>query len=341
MNRKAGDRSGPDGQVAGSRCRHSSRRFTHPCHIFRDGLLVKSIALLLLAECLLQATTASAQTPSSTLKKLADTQEISLGVREQTVPFAYLDADQQFVGYSVDICKGVVEELRKRPGLEGLKIKYVPVAAATRIPLLANGTIDLECASTTNNAARQKQVAFSDTIFLTSSTFVSKKAKNLKTTDDLKGRVVTSTSGTSNLVDLNEANVKRSLGMRVVPTKDVTEGFLMVSMDRADAFAMDDVVLVGLIANTRDADQYVISSDAFAPPEPYALAMRKDDIEFKKVVDDALTRFFGSPAGPSNYSKWFEQPIPPNGIVLKFPMGAALRRAYQSPTDSIDPATYK
>lgn len=302
---------------------------------------MKLIASALLVACLINVASAQAQAPSATLKKLAETGEIGLGVREQTVPFSYLDDKQQFTGYSVDLCKAVVEDIKRKAGLPQLKIRYVPVTPATRIPLLANGTIDLECASTTNNAARQKQVAFSNTIFLTASTFASKKAKNIKTVEDLKGRPVTSTSGSSNLVGLNEANVARNLGIRVIPSKDITESFLLLSTDRADAFVMDDVVLVGLIASARDRDQYVISSDALAPPEPYGLAMRKDDIEFKKAIDEALKTFFASPAGSANYKKWFEQAIPPNGLTLNFPMSAALAKAYRNPTDSIDPAAYK
>ncbi|PMQ11575.1 Glutamate/aspartate periplasmic-binding protein [Pseudomonas sp. AD21] len=279
--------------------------------------------------------------PNSTIAKIRELGEINLGVREQTVPFSYLDDRQEYVGYSVDICKAVVDHIKRELALPTLKVNMRPVSAATRIPLLANGTIDLECASTTNNADRQKQVAFSNTIFLTSSYFASKRSNNLTEISDLKGKIITSASGTSNLVSLLTANKSMHLEARIVPAKDVSESFLMLSTGRVDAYVMDDIVLAGQIATAPQPEDFIISKDTLSPPEPYGLVMRKGDTEFKKIVDEALVAYFSSDQAVTNYKKWFEQPIPPNGVNLNFAMGQNLKNAYAHPTDSIDPSAYK
>jgi len=205
---------------------------------------------------------------------------------------------------------------------------------------MANGTIDLECGSTTNNTDRQKQVAFTNAHFLTASRFVSKKANKVGGIDGLKGKPVASTSGTTNIKQLNEASTERNLGVTVLPTKDHAEGFLMVETDRAVAFAMDDILLAGLVAGSKDPSAYEISEDAFSLPEPYAIMLRKDDPAFKAVVDKATADLYKSPEGIKLYEKWFLQPIPPKGLVLNVPMSPALKKAFATPSDSPDPVSY-
>ena len=277
---------------------------------------------------------------TGTLQKVKETGTIVLGVRDSSVPFSFLDGQQRPVGYAIDICMKVVDAVKAELGLPALKVEMNPVTSATRIPLMANGTIDLECGSTTNNVERQKQVAFSNTYFLTASRFVSKAANNLGTIDALAGRTVVSTSGTTNIVQLNQANVARKLGATVLPAKDHAEAFLTVETDRAAAFVMDDVLLASFVASSKTPAAYTISTEAFSQAEPYAIMLRRDDAPFKAVVDRATAALFRSPEGPALYAKWFQSAIPPRGLNLNVPMSAGLKWAFEHPSDSPDPASY-
>ena len=186
---------------------------------------------------------------TGTLKKVKDTGAIIIGYRDASVPFSYLGGDQKPIGYAMDICFKIADAVKADLGLPNLEVKLNPVTSATRIPLMANGTIDLECGSTTNNAERQKQVSFTNSHFLTATRYVSKKSANLHTIDDLKGKTVVSTSGTTNIKQINEANTERKLGLTILPAKDHAEAFLMVETGRAVAFVMDDVLLASLAAS--------------------------------------------------------------------------------------------
>ncbi|HTG03165.1 MAG TPA: amino acid ABC transporter substrate-binding protein, partial [Bradyrhizobium sp.] len=199
---------------------------------------------------------------------------------------------------------------------------------------------DLECGSTTNNAERQKQVWFTNTHFLTASRFVSKKSSKINSIDDLKGKSVVSTSGTTNIKQLTEANAARNLGVNIIPAKDHAEAFLMVETDRAVAFVMDDILLAGLAAGSKEPGAYVISKDAFSKPEPYGIMLRKDDTAFKKVVDAATAALYQSAEGPKLYEKWFMQKIPPKGLNLNVPIGPEQKKAFSKPSDSPDPDAY-
>src|SRR5580700_3257208 len=277
---------------------------------------------------------------TGTLKKIKETGAITIGYRDSSIPFSYLDDNQKPVGYAMDICYKIVDAIKTELKLDKLEVKLNPVTSSTRIPLLANGTIDLECGSTTNNAERQKQVAFTNTHFLTASRFVSKKANNLTMIDDLKGKSVVSTSGTTNIKQLTEANAARNLGITIIPAKDHAEAFLMVETDRAVAFVMDDVLLASLVAGSKEPGTYVISSDAFSKPEPYGIMLRKDDPAFKKVVDGATAALYQSGEGQKLYDKWFMQKIPPKGLNLNTPIGPELKHEFAKPSDSPDPASY-
>jgi glutamate/aspartate transport system substrate-binding protein len=289
----------------------------------------------------LYAGTADAEELTGTLKKIKETGVINVGYRDSSIPFSYLDDNQKPVGFAIDICMKIVDAVKKELKLDRLTVEFNPVTSSGRIPLLANGTIDLECGSTTNNPDRLKQVAFTNTHFLTATRFISKKSSHLNSIDDLKGKTVASTSGTTNIKQLTETNAARNLGINIVPAKEHAESFLMVETDRAVAAVLDDILLASFSAGAKDPDAYVISTDAFSKPEPYGIMLRKDDPAFKKVADDATAVLYQSAEGQKLYEKWFLQKIPPKGLNLNVPMGAELKKAFAKPTDTPDPDSYK
>jgi glutamate/aspartate transport system substrate-binding protein len=276
---------------------------------------------------------------SGTLKKIKDTGAITLGHRDSSMPFSYYDDRQQVVGYAMDLCHRIVEGVKDNLKLPKLETKLNPVTSATRIPLMANGTIDLECGSTTNNLERQKQVSFTITHFVTANRFVSKKSANLKTVEDLKGKTIVSTSGTTNLKQITEIGAQKGLNLNILAAKDHAEAFLMVETGRAAAFVMDDILLYSLVANSKAPQDYVISTDALSV-EPYGIMLRREDAPFKKVVDEAMIATYRSGAINPIYDKWFLKPIPPKSINLNVPMSDAFKKVIASPTDSGDPAVY-
>jgi glutamate/aspartate transport system substrate-binding protein len=301
---------------------------------------MKTITLfLMLFSAALLAGPAHAQ-DGGTLAKIRKSGEITLGVRESSIPFSYLDGNQVYQGYTLDLCQRVVTTLAKYLGLPKIEVKLNPVTSSTRIPLMANGTIDLECGSTTNNVERQKQVAFAPAMFLTATRFLAKKSSNINGLADLRGKTLVSTSGTVNLKELVALNSERNLGINIVTAKDHAEGFLMVETGRAVAFGMDDILLASLAASSKSPREYAISREALTP-EPYSIMMRRDDPAFKKVVDDAITQIYTSGEIKRIYSKWFQSPIPPKGINLNWPMSEQLARNFAKPSDSGDPASYK
>jgi glutamate/aspartate transport system substrate-binding protein len=284
---------------------------------------------------------AQAEELTGTLKNVKETGAITIGFRDSSIPFSYLDDNQKPVGFAMDICYKIVDAVKKELKLDKLEVKLNPVTSATRIPLLANGTVDLECGSTTNNVERQKQVSFTNTHFLTASRFVSKKSSKIASIDDLKGKTVVSTAGTTNIKQLTEANAARNLGATIVPAKDHAEAFLMVETDRAVAFVMDDILLASLVAGSKEPGAYVISKDAFSKPEPYGIMLRKDDPAFKKVVDAATAAVYTSGEGAKLYDKWFMQKIPPKGLNLNAPISPELKAEFAKPSDSPEPDSYK
>ncbi|NDI87388.1 transporter substrate-binding domain-containing protein [Undibacterium crateris] len=276
---------------------------------------------------------------TGTLKKIKDTATITLGVRDSSIPFSYLDDKQSYQGYSIDLCMKIVSSVQKQLGLPELKVKMNPVTSATRIPLMANGTIDLECGSTTNNVERQKQVSFAPTTFVTANRILSKKTAGIKTLADLKGKAVVSTSGTANLKQLTTLNADQNLGINILPAKDHAEAFLMVETGRAVAWVMDDILLISQAANSKSPADYEISKEALSV-EPYGIMLRKDDAAFKKAVDTAISTVLTSGDINRIYHKWFLQPIPPKGISLNLPMSDQLKAVVAKPTDSGEPSAY-
>jgi glutamate/aspartate transport system substrate-binding protein len=289
----------------------------------------------------LSAGPANAEELTGTLKKIKETGALIIGYRDSSIPFSYLDDNQKPIGFAIDICYKIVDAVKQELKLDKLKVELNPVTSSTRIPLLANGTIDLECGSTTNNAEREKQVAFTNTHFLTATRFVSKKSSHINSIDDLKGKTVVSSSGTTNIKQLTEANAARNLNINIVPAKEHAESFLMVETDRAAAVVLDDVLLASFVAGSKDPDAYVMSKDAFSKPEPYGIMLRKDDPAFKKVVDAATAALYTSAEGQKLYDKWFMQKIPPKGLNLNTPIAPELKAEFAKPSDSPDPDSYK
>ena len=277
---------------------------------------------------------------SGTLKKVKDSGTITIGYRDASIPFSYLNAEQQPIGYAMDICYDIVGAVKKKLNMPNLKVALNPVTSSTRIPLMANGTIDLECGSTTNNAERRKQVDFGMTYFVIKYRFVSKTASKMDTIDDLKGQTVVSTAGTTDIKALNELNSSKNMGMNILSANDHPAAFLMVETGRAKAFLMDDILLSGLVANSKNPGDFHISSASLGL-EPYSLMLRRDDPEFKKLVDDTMTQLFKIGEIEKIYNKWFMSPIPPKNINLNVPISDSLKRVFANPTDSSDPNDYK
>ncbi|HSC97087.1 MAG TPA: amino acid ABC transporter substrate-binding protein [Burkholderiales bacterium] len=283
---------------------------------------------------------ANAQQLTGTLKKIKDSGTITIGHRDTSIPFSYYDDKQRVVGYAIDICMHIVDAIKANLKMGKIDVKYNPVTSATRIPLMANGTIDLECGSTTNNLERQKQVGFTITHFVTANRYVAKKKSNIKSLKDLKGKTVVSTSGTTNIKWATEANTKQKLGMNIIAAKDHAEAFLTVDTGRAAAFFMDDILLYSLVASSRNPGDWMIGSEAYTV-EPYGIMVRRDDPAFKKVVDEAVSSLYKSGRINAIYEKWFLKPIPPKGVNLNVPMSAQFRKVVANPTDSGDPKVYQ
>ena len=275
-----------------------------------------------------------------TLDKIKSSGAITVGHRDASVPFSYYDDKQQPVGYSMDLCAAIVAAVKKNLNLPNLKVNYQLVTSANRIPLMANGTIDLECGSTTNNLARQEQVWFTITDFVTANRFVSKRSSKINKLADLKGKTIVSTAGTTNIKQITEINGQQNLGMNIISANGHPEAFSMVESGRAVAFVMDDILLYSLVAQSRSPGDYAISADALSV-EPYGIMVRKDDAAFKKLANDTINGLYKSGAINKIYAKWFQSPIPPKGINLNVPMSAQFKKVVANPTDSGDPKAYQ
>ncbi|MCC6210869.1 MAG: amino acid ABC transporter substrate-binding protein [Burkholderiales bacterium] len=299
---------------------------------------MKRIALAALSLFALASFGALAQ--EGTLKKIKDTGAISIGHRDASLPFSYYDDKQQPIGYAMDLCMKIVDAVKAELKMPALKVNYQLVTSANRIPLMANGTIDLECGSTTNNIARQEQVWFTMTHFVTANRWIAKKSSKIKSLQDLKGKTIVSTAGTTNIKQITEINAAQNLGMNIISANGHAEAFQMVETGRAVAFVMDDILLASLAASSQKPGDYEISAQGLSV-EPYGIMVRKGDKAFKAVADKALTAVYTSGQVNAIYDKWFQKPIPPKGINLHLPMGPALKKVMAKPTDSGDPKVYE
>src|SRR3954467_646775 len=296
------------------------------------------LAAIAIAGAQLFATPASAQ--EGTLKKNKEPGSIPTGPRHTSIPFSYYDDKQQPVGYAMELCLRIVDAVKKEVGNPNLKVNYQLVTSANRIPLMANGTIDLECGSTTNNIARQEQVGFTITHFVTANRWIAKKSANIKSLADLKGKTIVSTAGTTNIKQITEINAAQNLGMNIISANGHPEAFQMVETGRAVAFVMDDILLYSLAAQSRSPKDYAISAEALSV-EPYGIMLRRDDAAFKKVVDNAMIQTYKTGQINAIYEKWFQKPVPPKGINLNVPISDSFKKVIANPTDSGDPAAYK
>jgi ABC-type amino acid transport substrate-binding protein len=279
-------------------------------------------ALGITATLLLALPSAGAQT-AGTLDKVKASGSITVAYRESSIPFSYLGSDGQPTGFGWEICGKIVEQVKKATGRADLKVATQSVTSQNRIPLVQNGTVDIECGSTTNNSDRAKQVAFSINYFYTGTRLLVKANSPVKNFADLKGRKVVSTTGTTNFQVMRKLNAERNLGFDLLAAKDHAESALLVQMDRADAFGMDDILLYGLRASAQNPAELAVVGDALQV-EPYAIMFRKDDPAFKKLVDDTLAGLMKSGEFETLYKKWFQSPIPPKGINLNAPMSREL-----------------
>jgi glutamate/aspartate transport system substrate-binding protein len=287
------------------------------------------------------ATLAAAEEPSGTLAKIKDSGVIVLGVRDASIPFSFLDDNQDAVGYSVDLCNRAAQAVKRELKLTTLEVRKQVVTSSNRIPLIANGTIDLECGSTVNNIERQKLVAFSLTTFIVNTKFIAKKESAIHRVQDLKGKTVVVTAGTNTAQKVNALNAQLSLGMTIIQGKDHPESFMFVETGRAVAFAEDDILLAGLAANSKTPDGYALVGIDGMAADPYALMFRRDDPQFRRVVNAAIAAVFSSGEINGIYDKWFAKPIPPRQIVLNFPASEQWKRVVHRPIDSGDPKDYQ
>jgi glutamate/aspartate transport system substrate-binding protein len=289
-------------------------------------------ATFVIAAALAVAAPAGAQDLTGTLKKIKDTGTISIGHRESSIPFSYLDDKQQPIGYAMDLCMKIVDAVKAELKMPNLKVALQPVTSANRIPLMQNGTIDLECGSTTNSVERQKQVAFGPTYFVINVTAAVKKASGIKSLAELNGKTISTTSGTTAVPLMKKYEKTANVDVKEIYGKDHAESMQLLSTDRSAAFVMDDILLAGQIANQQNPGDYFIIQESLRQ-EPYSMMLRRDDPQFKALVDRAVMAVMKSGEIDKIYAKWFTSPIPPRNINLNFPQTPPLKEAFANPND--------
>ncbi len=292
---------------------------------------------LALAAAIATALSATAVAPahaqeSPTLKKIKDAGAITLGHRESSIPFSYYDEKQQVIGYSQELMLKVVDAVKSELKLAKLDTKLMPVTSANRITLIQNGTVDIECGSTTNNLERQKQVGFSTTIFVIGTKILVKANSGIKDFPDLAGKNVVTTAGTTSERLIRKMNEDKQMKMNIISAKDHGESFLTLETGRAVAFMMDDALLYGEMAKAKKPADWMVTGTAQSK-EAYGCMLRKDDPGFKKLVDAALTKAMTSGDAEKIYAKWFMAPIPPKGLNLNMPLSDEMKALYKAPND--------
>ena len=290
---------------------------------------LRVIALLF---CLAAPQRLAAQEQGNTLKKIKDSGVIALGHRESSIPFSYYDDKQQVVGYSQDIALRIFDAVKQELKVPNLQLKLVPVTSQNRIPLVQNGTVDIECGSTTNNLERQKQVAFSNTIFIVRTRLLTRKDSGIKDFPDLAGKNAVVTAGTTSERLLRKLNEEKKLGVKITSAKDHGESFLILESGRAAAFMLDDVLLSGEVAKARKPAEWMVTGTPQSR-EAYGCSMRKDDKPFKTLVDRTIAALETSGEILPIYEKWLQKPIPPKGLNLSFPLSDEMKALFKSPND--------
>nr|WP_274712102.1 amino acid ABC transporter substrate-binding protein [Xenorhabdus bovienii] len=288
---------------------------------------------LMLTMMLLSAVGAAhAEELTGTLKKIKDNGIIVVGHRESSVPFSYYDNQQNVVGYAQDYSNLIVDAVKKKLDMPNLQVKLIPITSQNRIPLLQNGTYDFECGSTTNNLERQKQAAFSNTIFVVGTRLLTNKDSGIKGFDDLAGKHVVVTSGTTSEILLNKLNDEKQMQMRIISAKDHGDSFRTLESGRAVAFMMDDALLAGERAKAKKPDQWIIVGKPQSE-EAYGCMLRKDDPQFKKLIDGTIVKVQTSGAAEKLFDLWFKQPIPPKKLNMNFSMSDEMKTLFKSPND--------
>lgn len=280
----------------------------------------------------LTSTALHAEELNGTLKKIKDSGVITVGHRESSVPFSYYDNQQNVVGYSQDYSNLIVDAVKKKLDMPNLQVKLIPITSQNRIPLLQNGSFDFECGSTTNNVERQKQADFSDTIFVVGTRLLVKKGSDIKDFPDLKGKNVVVTSGTTSEALLNKLNDSDKMEMRIISAKDHGDSFRTVESGRAVAFMIDDALLAGERAKAKKPDDWVIvgTPKSF---EAYGCMLRKDDTQFKALLDETIAKAQTTGVAEKSYDKWFKQPIPPKGLNMNFDLSDDMKKLFKAPND--------
>ena len=286
---------------------------------------------LIVAAALLAVSAAQAQS-SDTLKKIKDSSTVTMGVRESSGALSYTLGNNQYAGYHVEICQRVLADIQKQLGLAKLEIKYQPVTSQNRIPLVQNGTVDIECGSTTNNAARQKDVAFAVTTFVEEVRIAVKANSGINSIADLTGKKVATTTGTTSVQTLRKHERATNVNFEEVFGKDHADSFLLLESGRADAFVMDGSILAANIAKSKNPADYKIVGEVLSV-EPIACMLRKDDAAFKKAVDDSIKNQIKDGSLAKLYDKWFMQPIPPANAKIGLPLSEATKAAWAAPND--------
>ena len=267
-----------------------------------------------------------------TLQKIKESGIVAIGHRESSIPFSYYDDRQQVVGYSQDFALAIVDALKKELNAPSLQVKLVPVTSQNRIPLVQNGTVDMECGSTTNNLERQQQVAFSNSLFIVRTRLLTRKNSGVKDFPDLAGKNAVVTAGTTSERLLRKLNEEKKLGIKITSAKDHGESFLILESGRAAAFMLDDVLLYGELAKARNRDEWIVTVTPQSR-EAYGCSMRKGDTKFKAVVDKTVARLETSGEAEKIYEKWFLHPIPPKGLNLNFPLSDEMKALFKNPND--------
>ena len=297
---------------------------------------MRTISAWMLAATIAAVSAPAVSQQSGTLKKIAEKKTITLGVRDGADPFSYLDAKQQYIGYSVDLCMKIVDAVKTQLKLPDLAVTMTKVTPQMRMQMLMSGDIDMECGVSTNTLERQKSVAFTVTTFFTGTRLIVKPSSLIRNYKDLKGKTVVVTTGTTNEHAIKEYNLAESLGMRFMQVREHRDALAAVEKGTAVAFPMDDVLLYTMRANAANPPEYVVVGD-FLTDEPYAIMLRKDDPAFKKLADDALIALFKSGEINKIYARWFESPIPPRNVNLMMPMNNTLKKLIRSPnSDGVD-----
>jgi len=299
-----------------------------------NALAMKNYVVAVVGLCLVAAVPGAwgADQLTGTLKKVKDAGFISVGHRESSIPFSYYDDQNQVVGYSQDLVMLVVDAVKKRLKLPNLEVKLIPVTSQNRIPLIQNGTIDIESGSTTNNLERQQQVSFSDTMFIIGTRLLVKKDSGIKDFADLKGKNVVVTAGTTSERIIREMNEKNKMGMNIISAKDHGESFLTLQSGRVVAFMLDDALLAGERAKARRPEDWVIVGTPQSK-EAYGMMIRKGDDDFKKLVDETIAQAETSGEAARLYQKWFRSPIPPKGLNLDLALSDDLKELFKNPND--------